>query len=113
MNIKIELNLMRTMILILSIAMLTSCGAYKQASYVSNQCYIGMTIQEFKSVAGKKASLEAMESGYTVYRINDYDVWTGAKTNTSFYYFDSNGKLVKIDGGEFKQKRYQIEYINN
>lgn len=104
---------MRKALLILTIAILTSCaGAYKQASYVSNQSYIGMTIQEFKSVAGKKASLEAMESGYTVYRINDYDAWTGALIDTKFYYFDSNSKLVKIDGGEFKQKRYQIEVIN-
>ena len=68
-----------------------------------------MPISEFKSIAGKKASLEAMELGYTVYRINDYDPWFGYITDTKFYYFDSNGKLVKIDGGEFKQQRYQIE----
>jgi len=89
----------------------TSCEVYKYASNVSNQCYIGMPIKEFLSIAGNKASLEAMEAGYTVYRINDYDSWTGALIDTKFYYFDSNAKLVKIDGGQFKQQRYQIETI--
>jgi hypothetical protein len=104
---------MKNTILIMTLVFFTSCaGAYKKASYVSNQLYIGMPVTEFKSIAGKKASLEAMESGYTVFRINDYDTWTAAITDTKFYYFDSNAKLVKIDGGEFKQKRYQVEIIN-
>ena len=72
-----------------------------------------MPIANFKTLAGKKASLEALESGYTVYRINDYDAWSGAKIDVKFYYFDSNGKLVKVDGGEFKQKRYQVEIIQH
>ena len=105
---------MKFFILIITTVLLTGCaGAYRQASYISSKAYIGMPILEFKELAGKKASLEAMESGYTVYRMNDYDAWTGSKTDTRFYYFDSNGKLVKIDGGEFKQKRYQVEIINH
>ena len=93
---------------------MASCaGTYRQASYVSENVHLGMTIPEFKKIANKKASLEAMEAGYTVYRINDYDAWTGAIIDTKFYYFDNNRKLVKIDGGEFKQKRYQIEVIQN
>lgn len=52
-----------------------------------------MPIPEFQKVAGKKAKIEAMESGYTVYRMNDYDAWSGARTDTNFFYFDSNGKL--------------------
>ncbi len=106
---------MKNFILItITFLLFTSCvGTYKQASHVSSKAYIGMTISEFKQIAGKKASLEAMESDYTVYRMNDYDVWTGARIDTKFYYFDSNGKLTKIDGGEFKQKRSQIEVINH
>lgn len=105
---------MKIFILIVTTVLLTSCaGSYRQASYISSKAYIGMPISEFKELAGKKASLEAMESGYTVYRMNDYDTWTGSKTDTRFYYFDSNGKLVKIDGGEFKQRRYQVEIINH
>jgi hypothetical protein len=105
---------MKKIILILITVILTGCaGTYKQASYVSNKIYLGMPISEFRKLAGKKASLEAMESGYTVYRINDYDAWSGARTDTKFYYFDSNAKLVKVDSGEFKQKRYQIEIIKS
>jgi hypothetical protein len=105
---------MKYLIFIMTLVILTSCaGTYRQASYVSSKAYIGMPIKEFRELAGRKASLEAMESGYTVYRMNDYDAWTGALIDTKFYYFDSNGKLVKIDGGEFKQKRYQLEIINN
>lgn len=97
-------------ILILAIAIMPSCaGTYLQATHVSNQAYIGMPISEFKSISGKKASLEALEAGYTVYRIYDYDAWTGVRIDTKFYYFDSYGKLIKIDGGEFKQQRYQVE----
>jgi len=98
---------------ILTAIFLSSCaGYYNQASHVSNQVYLGMPIAEFKKLAGKKASLEAMEAGYTVYRMNDYNAYTGSITDTKFYYFDSNAKLVKIDGGEFRQKRYQIEIKN-
>ncbi len=90
--------------------LLTSCaGTYRQASYATNQTYIGMPISEFKASIGKKARVEAMESGYTVYRMNDYDAMSGAIVDTKFFYFDSSGKLYKIDGGEFKQRRYQIE----
>lgn len=106
-NIKIIYILITTFLL-------TSCaGTYKQASYVSNKSYIGMSIEEFRQISGKKASLEAMESGYTVYRMNDFDLWSGKLIDTKFYYFDSNAKLIKIDGGEFKQKKYQLEIINH
>jgi hypothetical protein len=71
-----------------------------------------MPINEFKKIAGNKATLEAMELGYTTYKMIDTDFWVGDHLHTSFFYFDSNTKLVKIDGGEFKQKRYQVEIIN-
>ncbi len=101
---------MKKLVFLFSTLLLMSCaGTYRQASYATNQAYIGMPISEFKSSVGRKASVEAMESGYTVYRMNDYDAWTGALIDTKFFYFDSNGKLYKIDGGEFKQRRYQIE----
>jgi hypothetical protein len=105
---------MRKLAFIILISILSSCaGTYRQATFVSNQVYLGMPIDKFKEIAGKKAILEAMESGYTVYKIYDYDAWTGAITETKFYYFDSNAKLVKIDSGQFRQNRYQIEVINH
>lgn len=103
---------MRKLILLLVLPLLISCaGTYKQASHISSKAYIGMPIEEFRKSAGKKAKIEAMESGYTVFKMNDYDAWTGALTDTKFFYFDSNSKLYKIDGGQFKQNRYQIEII--
>jgi len=100
----------KNLTLFVKIAILTSCaGTYSQATYVSNNVYIGMPISEFRSISTRKAKLEAMESGYTVYRVNDYGFPSEEIIDTKFYYFDSNGKLVKIDGGEFKQRRYQIE----
>lgn len=106
---------MKKYILILfTLAILTGCaGAYKQASQISSQSYIGMPIDKFKALAGNKATLEAMEAGYTVYKMKDFDAWTGQVIDTKFYYFNSEAKLVKIDGGEFKQKRYQVEVINH
>lgn len=104
---------MKKLILILAIPLFIGCaGAYKQASYTTRQVYIGMPISEFQKTAGKKALIEAMEAGYTVYRMNDYDAWTGILIDTKFFYFNSNGRLYRIDGGEFKQNRYQIEVIN-
>jgi hypothetical protein len=104
---------MKKLILLILIPLFIGCaGTFQQASHTSRQVYIGMPIKDFQDIAGKKAKLEAMESGYTVYRMNDYDVWYGYKTDTKFFYFDSNGKLYKVDGGEFKQNRYQIEVIN-
>ncbi len=81
--------------------LLYSCaGTYNQASHVSNSAYIGMSIQEFKEKAGRKAKLESIGNGWTIYRMNDYDAWTGARTDTKFFYFNSWGKLQQIDGGE-------------
>jgi len=108
------MKIIKIVLLILSIEILASCaGSYRQATYVSNHSYIGMPITKFKSISGKKASLEVLEDGYTVYRINDYDVWTGIIIDTKFYYFNSSEKLVKIDGGEFKKENYQIEIKKN
>jgi hypothetical protein len=93
---------------------LVSCaGVYKQASHVSSQTYVGMSIQEFKQLAGYRATLEAMDSGFTVFKMVDIDYVTGGIIDEKFFYFNKEGKLFKFDGGEFRQRRYQIEYIHN
>ena len=99
---------------VILVALMTSCDSTRTlyASNAANECYLGMTINEFKSVASNKASLEVMEYGYTVFKMNDWDSWDGALLDTKFFYFDSYAKLVKIDGGEFIQERYQVEIIN-
>lgn len=98
-------------IFVLIVLVLTSCGkgTYNQSSYVSSQSYIGMSIQDFKKIAGKKAKVESIENGMTVFRMNDYDTWTGAITDTKFFYFDRDGKLSKINGGVLRGTRQSID----
>lgn len=105
---------MKNSIVILLMATLTSCaGYYKRADYISNNCYIGMTISDFKKIKSNNAKIATIEKGYTVYRINNRSAMDGSVVESFFYYFDENNKLVKIDTGQFKQQRYQIEVINN
>ena len=99
---------MKKFLLLIFIVVLTSCaGYYKQASYVANRILIGMPINDFRKLAGKQAKLEVMEHKYTVYKMNDYDRRTGAIIDSKFFYFDSKGKLFRIDGGAGRQKKYQ------
>ena len=98
--------------ILLIVGLLASC-VYRQASQTIEQTYLGMPISEFKQASQGYAKLEAMESGFTVYKMTDYNPMYGHVEDVKFFYFDSSGKLYKIDGGEFKQKRYQVEVINN
>ena len=101
---------MKKLLFLLLVPMIVSCGVYLQATNASNSSYIGMTVNEFKRGPGMKAKLEVMGNNRTVYKMYDYDAWTGAIIDTKFFYFDANGKLFEINGGVSKQKRYQIEY---
>lgn len=104
---------MKKVIVILLVVLLSGCaGAYRQATYTTRQAYVGMHISQFESITGNMAKLEAMEAGYTIYKMVDYDAWTGAILDVKFFYFDSSGKLYKIDGGQFRQSRYQIEIVD-
>ena len=100
---------MKRLLLLLITLLLVSCTTYyKQASSVSEQAYIGMSIKDFKLFAGKKAILESMDNGWTVYRMSDYDAWTGIITSVKFFYF-ADGKLSKIDGGVSRETRQSID----
>jgi hypothetical protein len=100
---------------IFCITLVVGCaGFFHPATHVANQVYIGMPISEFKKLADGDQKLEAMESGYTVYKMEDYVPGSGGIVQgTKFFYFDSDAKLFKVDTGQFKQNRYQIEVINN
>ena len=87
---------------------LISCSS--SATFLANQVYIGMPIADFISLSQGKARLESMNDGMTIYRATDTNA-DRYVTNTKFFYFDSNGKLVKMDGGELRQTRQQIEII--
>lgn len=96
---------MKKTLFILLVVMLSSC-----ATMVSNTAFVGMPISEFKTSAGNKARLEGIEYGYTVYKVEQWNPKSGMETK--FFYFDSEGKLYKMDTGQFKQSRYQVEIIN-
>lgn len=98
--------------LLLVATLMVSC-VYRQATQTIEKTYLGMPISEFREASQGYAKLEVMESGFTVYKMTDYNPMYGHVEDVKFFYFDSSGKLYKIDGGEFKQKRYQIEVINN
>ena len=104
---------MKKTFLLLTLSLLFSCAGYMQtASNAADKTYIGMPVNEFKKMTGQTSKLAAMESGYTVYQMNDRDPYYGQITDVKFFYFDSSGKLYKIDKGEFRQNRYQVEVIN-
>lgn len=89
-----------------------SIGRFDAATYYSQKVYVGMSINEFRELVGIDATLEAMDSGYTVYKLIDINPWGDLPLNTRFFYFDSVGKLYRVDGGQFKQERYQIEVVD-
>jgi|TARA_B100001093_G_scaffold81252_1_gene72636 hypothetical protein len=68
-------------------------------SKINERVYIGMTINEFKKIAKKRALKDELFDTYYTYRINQYD-FSGKIIDSRFYYF-SNGynKLIKVDKG--------------
>ena len=68
-------------------------------SKINERVYIGMTINEFKKIAKKRALKDELFDTYYTYRINQYDL-SGKIIDSRFYYF-SNGhnKLIKVDSG--------------
>ncbi len=101
---------------ILLIIIFSSCakGIYSQASTAAKDCYIGMTIQEFKKVAKGREKLENMGDGVTIFKMYDYSALYGSSVivDTKFFYFNSDGKLVKIDGGILQDAPKQTINLN-
>ncbi len=96
--------MMKKFVFIALLALATGCATCRTASEVAKEAYIGMSIKEFKRLAGPTAELEAMTADYTVYRIdiiNAYNEQT-AVSGAKFFHFDANGKLYKIDSKDFR-----------
>jgi hypothetical protein len=96
-------------LLALTIAIFISCST--SASYLASKVYIGMPISDFLALSEGRAKLESIEDGRTIYRAENKND-DGRVTDTKFFYFDSNGKLDRMDGGVSRQTRQQIEIIN-
>jgi len=95
-------------LLALTIAIFISCST--GATYLASKVYIGMPISDFITLSQGRAGLERIEDGLTIYRAEDKND-SGYVTDTKFFYFDSNGKLYKMDSGVYQQTRQQIEII--
>ena len=87
------------------------------ATSVVNKSYIGMPIGDFIKFAQATKSynfrdsnlrLESIENGVTIYRMHDYDQMVGRVIDTRFY-FNSDGKLFKIEGGIEAESRQRVD----
>ena len=71
----------------------------KPISHFTEQVYIGMHIDEFKSLAGKRAEKTALFETYYVYLIEG-DGFFESSFERKFYYFrNDNDKLFSVDSG--------------
>lgn len=87
---------LKIVILALTLIILASCST--SATYLASKVYIGMSLSDFLALSNGQAEIDSMKDGYTIYRANDtnMDGWT---IKTKFFYFNSNGILVQMDGG--------------
>ena len=74
---------MKIKLSILAILFISNCSCYNSYCYAAttadDSVYEGMSLYDFKKGVVKKSSLESMESGYKVFKMNDVDFMTGRK----------------------------------
>ena len=76
------------------------CKVYQSVHKITEQTYIGMHVSEFLQIADKRYQKDAMNEEVFVYRVNRYDLYTGAIIDSMFYYFDAKTqRLIKVDAG--------------
>jgi uncharacterized protein YceK len=92
---------MKRLILLVAVAVLTAgCGVVLRGpSEIANRVRIGMSVDEFRRLAGQWAELDEMTADYTVYRIQH---WAGPENDrhvasVKLYHFGERGKLVKVE----------------
>lgn len=81
-------------------ALTTGCGVvFRTASDVANQVRIGMTVDEFKKLAGQHAQLDSMTPDRTVYRIEHFAGPEDDRyvASVKLYRFDSKGRLAEVE----------------
>jgi hypothetical protein len=96
-------------LLALTISILVSCSS--SATFLASKVYVGMPIADFIAISNGRAKVEKIENGMTIYKATNTINGGQLVTDTKFFYFDSNGVLTKMDGGEQQQTRQQIEII--
>ncbi len=92
---------MKKLIVIAAVAFMTAaCGVVlRSPSAIANEVRIGMSVDEFKKLAGQHAELDALTADYSVYRIEHF---AGPEedryvASVKLYHFDSKGHLVRVE----------------
>ena len=93
---------MKRLILFTAVAVLaTGCAGivFRTPVDIANQVRIGMSVDDFKKLAGQHAELDAMTLDSSVYRIEHF---AGPEDNryvasVKLYHFDSKGHLVEVE----------------
>lgn len=99
---------MKKILLIAGLASLVACTIPYSTHYITDHSYIGMPLADFKKIANMQYDLVKLDKGYAVYEIKERDE-NGRVYNSTFFYFDANNQLYKIDHGEFWYGGYPIE----
>lgn len=95
---------MKRMILFAAVAFLsTGCATvYMTPADLTKRVEIGMSINEFKKMAGMHAELDAMNAAGSVYRIDKHNIGIPDYiVSATFFRFDSAGRLTEIETRHF------------
>jgi hypothetical protein len=100
------MNKVKFILVVLIVIIYTGCAS--NATFLASKIYMGMPINDFIALSNGKAKLESVKEDLTIYVA--YDKGEYGIKDKKFFYF-SNGKLIKMDGGVPQQTRQQIEII--
>jgi cytidylate kinase len=77
----------------------TGCGVVLlSGAEVANRVRLGMSVNEFKKLAGQHAELDAMSSLGSVYRIDKHNIGIpDYVVSVTLYHFDADGRLTEVE----------------
>ncbi len=87
---------MKRYIAIALLLALAGCSALRTAADIADKAEIGMSVGEFKRLAGPKTELESLTAHESVYRIDEYSA-SKYVSRYKLFYFDRNERLFKIE----------------
>ncbi len=89
------------MLIVVAAVLTTGCAGYvfRSPGDIANRVRLGMSLAEFKKLAGQHAELDAMTIDYSVYRVEQ---WAGTEENryiasVKLYHFDAQERLVEVE----------------
>jgi PBP1b-binding outer membrane lipoprotein LpoB len=91
---------MKRLILITAVAVLTTgCASiFLSPSDIANRVELGMTVAEFKRLAGSYAQLDALRADGSVYRIDKHNIGIpDYVVSTTLFHFNADGRLVEVE----------------